>query len=107
MVSKDPGALYVVATPIGNLQDMTARALEVLRQVDAIAAEDTRQTRKLLDHYEIKTPLLSLHDHNESDATERVIERLTALSEVALVCDAGTPLISDPGFPLVRECRQR
>ena len=107
MVSKVPGALYVVATPIGNLQDMTARALVVLRQVDVIAAEDTRQTRKLLDHYEIKTPLLSLHDHNERDATERVIERLAALSDVALVCDAGTPLISDPGFPLVRECRQR
>jgi 16S rRNA (cytidine1402-2'-O)-methyltransferase len=107
MVSKVPGPLYVVATPIGNLQDITERALEVLRQVDVIAAEDTRQTRKLLDHYQIKTPLLSLHEHNEREATERVIQRLAARHAVALVCDAGTPLISDPGFTLVRECRQR
>lgn len=107
MVSEVTGTLYVVASPIGNLEDVTVRALKVLRQMDVIAAEDTRQTRKLLDRYGIKTPLRSLHEHNEADATARVIERLLAGDRIALVCDGGTPLISDPGYPLVRECRRR
>ena len=102
MLSKVLGTLYVVATPIGNLADITERALTILRQVAAVAAEDTRQTRKLLTHYNIKTRLLSLHEYNEGAATERVIAHLSAGDSLALVSDAGTPLISDPGYLLVR-----
>ena len=100
------GVLYVVATPIGNLQDITARALEVLRSVSRVAAEDTRHSRKLLAHYGIATPLVALHEHNERDITQRLLPSLAAGEDIALVSDAGTPLISDPGFYLVRAARQ-
>ena len=94
--------LYVVATPIGNLEDMTHRATRVLAEVDLIACEDTRQTRKLLDHYGIKTAVTSYHEHNESARAVELAERMLAGATIALVTDAGTPLISDPGFRLVR-----
>ncbi len=101
------GVLHVVATPIGNMADISLRALEVLREVDFIAAEDTRRTGRLLRHHGIHTPLISLHDHNEAQRTDAVLGRLEEGASVALVSDAGTPLLSDPGFPLVRACRQR
>lgn len=101
------GTLYVVATPIGNLEDITLRALRILREVDVIAAEDTRHTGQLLRHFEIDKPLLSLHEHNERNRVAQIAELLEQGKNVALVSDAGTPLISDPGFPLVRELRQR
>ncbi len=94
-------AIYIVATPIGNLGDMTHRALEVLAQADLVAAEDTRQTRKLLDHYAITSRLLALHDHNELVVARELIARVQQGQRVALVSDAGTPLISDPGYNLV------
>lgn len=95
------GTLYLVATPIGNLEDLTQRALRVLREVDLIAAEDTRQTRKLLDHYKIDTPLISYHEHNKLKRLERLRQALEK-GDVALVSDAGTPGLSDPGYLLVR-----
>ena len=94
--------LYVVATPIGNLEDMTHRATRVLAEVDLIACEDTRQTRKLLDHYGITTAVTSYHEHNESARAKELTERMLRGTNIALVTDAGTPLISDPGFRLVR-----
>ncbi|HRD50979.1 MAG TPA: 16S rRNA (cytidine(1402)-2'-O)-methyltransferase [Candidatus Contendobacter sp.] len=103
----ESGALYVVATPIGNLEDISARALRVLREVDCIAAEDTRHTGQLLRRFGIETPLLSLHEHNEHARLESMVTRLREGKTVALVSDAGTPLISDPGFPLVRELRRQ
>lgn len=96
--------LYIVPTPIGNLKDITLRALEVLRDVDLILAEDTRVSGKLLRHYEISKPLFSYHDHNEHQILKNVIEKLKSGINIAIVSDAGTPLISDPGFLLVREC---
>ena len=93
--------LYVVSTPIGNLEDITMRAVRVLKEAAVIACEDTRQTRKLLAHYGITTPALSYHEHNEQQRTAQLIERLQAGESVALVSDAGTPLISDPGYRLV------
>ena len=96
--------LYIVPTPIGNLQDITRRALEVLQEVDEILAEDTRVTRKLLKHYNISKPLSSFHAFNEHGTTSGVIEKLQAGTSLALVSDAGTPGISDPGFLLVRVC---
>lgn len=104
-VSNAAGTLYVVATPIGNRDDITLRAIKVLSQVDRIAAEDTRHSRPLLEHLGIQRPLLALHEHNEDAAAKRVIDCLQAGESVALISDAGTPLISDPGFPLVRACR--
>ena len=98
-----PGTLYVVATPIGNLEDITHRALRVLREVDLIACEDTRHTRKLLNHYGIKTKVTSYHDHNERERTAELIKALASGSNIAIVSDAGTPSISDPGFRLVSE----
>src|SRR6266481_527382 len=99
--------LYVVATPIGNLSDITLRALEVLKSVDLIAAEDTRHSGMLLKHFGIKKPLLSYHEHNEAMRTTQLIERLAASEDVALITDAGTPGLSDPGARLIRECIQR
>ena len=101
------GTLYIVATPIGNLSDLSERAKTILASVDLIAAEDTRHTKKLLQHLGINRPLLALHEHNEDAKSELVADRLMSGEAVALVSDAGTPLISDPGFPLVRECHQR
>lgn len=101
-MSGTTGTLYVVSTPIGNLADMTYRAVETLRAVDVIACEDTRQTRKLLDHYGIQSALVSFHEHNEAARTEELSGRLERGESVAVVSDAGTPLISDPGFRLVR-----
>ncbi|WP_139903562.1 16S rRNA (cytidine(1402)-2'-O)-methyltransferase [Clostridium thermarum] len=98
------GRLYMVPTPIGNLKDITLRALEVLKEVDLIAAEDTRQTLKLLNHFEIKKPLISYHQHNENQKGEDLIERLKAGESVAIVTDAGTPGISDPGSVIVKRC---
>lgn len=95
------GTLYVVATPIGNLKDITIRALEILDSVSVIASEDTRNTAKLLKHYEISTKMISFHDHNEKSRTPELISRLVHGDSVALVTDAGTPLVSDPGYPLV------
>ena len=96
-----PGTLYVVATPIGNLEDVTLRALRVLREVSVIAAEDTRRTSRLLQHYSISTPTTSLHAHNEEGKTPSLIDRLDRGDSVALVSDAGTPVVSDPGARLV------
>jgi len=98
--------LYLVATPIGNLGDMTIRALETLAGVDLIACEDTRVTRKLLDRFAIATQLTPYHDHNAATARPKLLEKLAAGASIALVSDAGTPLISDPGFKLVREASQ-
>ncbi|KAA8709961.1 16S rRNA (cytidine(1402)-2'-O)-methyltransferase [Pseudomonas cannabina] len=100
-----PGSLYVVATPIGNLDDMSVRALKVLREVALIAAEDTRHSARLMQHFGISTPLAACHEHNERDEGSRFITRLLAGDDVALISDAGTPLISDPGYHLVRQAR--
>lgn len=98
------GELYLVATPIGNLKDITLRAVEILNEVDLIAAEDTRQTLKLLNHYNIKKPLISYHEHNKREAGVKLITRLNEGQKVALVSDAGTPGISDPGEDIVKLC---
>ena len=97
-----PGLLYLVATPIGNLEDITYRAVRVLREADAIACEDTRQTRKLLDHYGIEKATISYHEHNEAQRSAELAARLVAGETIALVSDAGMPLVSDPGYRLVR-----
>jgi 16S rRNA (cytidine1402-2'-O)-methyltransferase len=97
-----PGVLYVVATPIGNLEDITLRALRILKEVDCIAAEDTRHTKKLLTHYDIPTPLTSYYDHIEADKAPALIAQLQAGKNIALVSDAGTPGIADPGYRLVK-----
>ena len=96
------GLLYVVATPIGNLEDITYRAVRVLGAADLIACEDTRQSRKLLDHYHIHKPTVSYHDHNEGERTEELLARLVNGAVIALISDAGMPLVSDPGYRLVR-----
>ena len=100
-----PGTLFVVATPIGNLGDFTPRAQQVLREVAAICAEDTRRSGQLLAHFGIATPLLALHEHNEDAIAQRIVARLLGGESLALVSDAGTPLVSDPGFRLVRAAR--
>ncbi len=96
-----PGPLYIVATPIGNLEDITYRAVRVLREASLIACEDTRHTRNLLDHYGIRKPTISYHDHNETERAAELVARMLAGESVALVTDAGTPLVSDPGYRLV------
>ena len=105
-MQKTAGILYIVPTPIGNLQDITQRALQIFEEVDLIAAEDTRHSGLLLSHYGIKKPFFALHDHNEQQKAAALVEKLSQGSNIALVSDAGTPLISDPGFHLVRACRQ-
>ncbi|MGQ4660212.1 16S rRNA (cytidine(1402)-2'-O)-methyltransferase [Lysobacter sp. F6437] len=102
---QSPGTLHIVATPIGNLGDLSPRALEVLGAVGAICAEDTRHTRQLLSHFGLERPLLALHQHNEEAQAEQLVARLQAGESLALVSDAGTPLVSDPGFRLVRAAR--
>lgn len=99
------GILYIVATPIGNLQDFTLRAIETLKNSTYIVAEDTRHCKVLLAHYGIQTPVISLHEHNEREQTEGILQRLLKGASVALISDAGTPLISDPGYRLVHEAR--
>lgn len=98
------GTLYLVATPIGNLEDITFRAIRILQTVDLIAAEDTRHTAKLLNHYQIKTPTLSYHQHNHQARITELLDKLTQGQNIALVTDAGTPAISDPGYNLVVDC---
>ena len=105
-MAERPGVLYVVATPIGNLDDISPRALKVLADADLVAAEDTRHSGALLAHFGIRTPLVSLHEHNEAERAVWLLERLRGGADVALVSDAGTPLISDPGFDLVRAARR-
>ncbi|OZT74016.1 16S rRNA (cytidine(1402)-2'-O)-methyltransferase [Vreelandella boliviensis] len=107
MTDHNPGTLYVVATPIGNLDDLTARAARVLGQVTRIAAEDTRHSGRLLTHLGLNKPMLSLHEHNEARRVDTLDSYLAAGEDIALISDAGTPLISDPGFVLVRELRAR
>jgi 16S rRNA (cytidine1402-2'-O)-methyltransferase len=99
--------LYVVATPIGNLNDITLRALDALRSVDLVAAEDTRHSGNLLRHFEIQKPLVSFHEHNEAMRTAQLVERLAAGENVALITDAGTPVLSDPGARLIAACIER
>lgn len=105
-MSIEPGTLYVVATPIGNLGDISRRALQVLNTVDLIAAEDTRHSRKLLREFGISTAMKALHEHNEEQMSRALLARLESGESVALISDAGTPLISDPGFQLVRKARE-
>lgn len=105
-MSQSKGVLYLVATPLGNLADFSFRAVEVLQAVAVIAAEDTRHSRPLLNHYGIATPLIAYHEHNEDAVAPQLLARLERGEAVAVISDAGTPLISDPGFPLVRLARQ-
>jgi 16S rRNA (cytidine1402-2'-O)-methyltransferase len=102
----EAGKLFIVPTPIGNLEDITHRALRILAEVDLIAAEDTRHSQKLLQHYSIDTRMISLHDHNENQRAKQLIEKMALGQNIALISDAGTPLISDPGYGLVNQCRQ-
>ncbi|QIL88393.1 16S rRNA (cytidine(1402)-2'-O)-methyltransferase [Microbulbifer sp. SH-1] len=103
----DKAVLYIVATPIGNLADMVPRAVEVLQSADLVAAEDTRHSQRLFSHFSIDTPLVAYHDHSDDQRTAKILERLEQGQVVALISDAGTPLISDPGYRLVREARER
>jgi 16S rRNA (cytidine1402-2'-O)-methyltransferase len=107
MMTSRQGVLYVVATPIGNLEDISARAIATLKRVARIAAEDTRHSARLLSHYGIDTPMVAMHEHNEREVTPKLLELLAAGDDLALISDAGTPLISDPGFCLVRAARAR
>jgi 16S rRNA (cytidine1402-2'-O)-methyltransferase len=100
------GTLFIVATPLGNLSDISSRALQILREVDLIACEDTRQTIKLLNHFGIQKPLTSYHEFNEEQKAEELVKKLAGTTTIALVSDAGTPAISDPGYRLVRLSRQ-
>lgn len=101
------GVLYIVATPIGNLEDISPRAVRVLKEVDGIAAEDTRHSRRLLSHYAIETPLCACHEYNEDEVTGQLLDRLMSGESLALITDAGTPLISDPGYRLVHAARKQ
>ena len=100
------GILYIVATPIGNLSDITIRAVEILKKVDAVLAEDTRHTKKLFDHYGIESPLVAFHEHNENEKVDYILAQIGSGKSLALVSDAGTPLISDPGYNLVLEAKK-
>ena len=106
MVSINQGILYIVATPIGNLADISQRAIDILSEVDLIAAEDTRHSRHLMQHYNIKTHMWAYHDHNEAVQTPVLIEKLLAGESIALISDAGTPLLSDPGYKLVKAAHE-
>ena len=101
------GKLFIVATPIGNLNDITYRAIETLKNVDIVLAEDTRHSKKLFAHFEIATPLRAFHEHNEREKTESIICELNSGISIALISDAGTPLISDPGYFLVSQAKKR
>ncbi|MGZ8215253.1 MAG: 16S rRNA (cytidine(1402)-2'-O)-methyltransferase [Methylosarcina sp.] len=105
-MSSELGRLYVVATPIGNLADISFRAVDILKQVDLIAAEDTRHVKMLLQHYGINNKVVSLHQHNEEKISDSLLEKIRSGLSIALVSDAGTPLISDPGLPLIRKVRE-
>lgn len=105
MNSNHTGTLYCVATPIGNLADFSARAIETLKTVDCIAAEDTRHSQPLLAHYAISTPMFAYHEHNESEQAANIIKQLLAGKNIALISDAGTPLINDPGYQLIKQAR--
>lgn len=105
-ISKNTGRLFIVATPIGNLGDITFRAIEILKTVDCVAAEDTRHSQQLLNYYGVKTPLISLHAHNEQQRINELLPQLQAGKQIALITDAGTPLISDPGSRLVQALHQ-
>ena len=105
-LSMNQGTLYVIATPIGNRADMGERAISVLKQVDLIAAEDTRHSKILMQHFSIATPMQAYHDHNEEQATPKLIQRLLAGENIALISDAGTPLLSDPGYRLVKAAHE-
>ena len=107
MNSNQSGTLYVVATPIGNLGDMVPRAVEILQSVKAIACEDTRHSKKLLDHFRIDTPLMAYHDHSDKKSSHKILVQLAGGNDIALISDAGTPLISDPGYRLVLAARQQ
>ena len=107
MNSNQSGTLYIVATPIGNLGDMTPRAVETLQTVSVIACEDTRHSKKLLDHFSIDKPCVAYHDHTDKKSSHNILKRLKFGDDVALISDAGTPLISDPGYRLVSEARQQ
>ena len=100
--SKPKGGLYIAATPIGNLSDISERAVQILKEVDLIAVEDTRHSGKLLQHIGVSTPMLALHEHNEDKKVQQLIEKLSLGKSIALISDAGTPLISDPGYQLVK-----
>ena len=100
------GILYIVATPIGNLSDISIRAVEILKKVDAVLAEDTRHSKKLFDHYEIESPLVAFHEHNENEKVDYILAQIGSGKSLALVSDAGTPLISDPGYNLVLEAKK-
>lgn len=99
----EKGVLYLVPTPIGNLEDMTFRAIRILKEADLIAAEDTRQTKKLCNYFEIETPVMSYHEHNKEVSGKKILEKLDEGKTVALVSDAGMPCISDPGYDIVVE----
>ena len=100
------GKLFIVATPIGNLSDISIRAVDILKNVDLVLAEDTRHSRKLFEHYEIGTPLIAFHEHNEKDKTEAIISEVNEGKSIAMISDAGTPLISDPGYHLVSKAKK-
>ena len=100
------GVLYIVATPIGNLGDITIRAVEILKSVDFVLAEDTRHSKKLFAHYEINSPLSAFHEHNENEKVSSIISEINSGKSIALISDAGTPLISDPGYQLVSEAKK-
>ena len=107
MNSNQSGTLYIVATPIGNLGDMVPRAIETLQSVSAIACEDTRHSKKLLDHFRIDKPLVAYHDHSDKTSSYKILKRLASGQDIALISDAGTPLISDPGYRLVLAAREQ
>ena len=101
------GTLFIVATPIGNLNDITFRAVDVLKNVDIVLAEDTRHSKKLFTHFEISTPIRAFHEHNEREKTKAIIDEIHSGKSIALISDAGTPLISDPGYFLVAHAKKK